>query len=153
MAKRQTFSALIALSLSAALAAGAATLTYTGANGGDWDTASNWDGGAVPTIGDDVVINAKWVKSAGSVSAKSITVTGTAATLNAGLVVGGKTTTQDGIQAQTPADASTTTPVVLTVAEDLVLNKAGEVVRSCGELSDLRLISHLCLPCRWRVQL
>lgn len=125
MAKRQTFSALIALSLSAALAAGAATLTYTGANGGDWDTASNWDGGAVPTIGDDVVINAKWVKSAGSVSAKSITVTGTAATLNAGLVVGGKTTTQDGIQAQTPADAATTTPVVLTVAEDLVLNKAG----------------------------
>ena len=91
----------------AAFAANAATLTYTGANGGSWDTASNWDGGAVPTIADDVIINTKWVKSAGSISAKSITVTGTATTLNAGLVVGGTTTTQDGIQAQTPADAST----------------------------------------------
>ena len=125
MDKRQTLCALFALSVVAAFAARAATLTYTGASGGDWDTASNWDGGAVPTIADDVVINAKWVKSSGSISAKSITVTGNAATLNAGLVVGGTTTTQAGIQAQTPADATTTVPVVLTVADDLVLNKAG----------------------------
>lgn len=58
--------------LFAVLAARAKTLTYTGANAGDWDTPSNWDGGAVPTIDDDVVINAKWVKAAGSVSANSI---------------------------------------------------------------------------------
>ena len=73
---RKHMTLVLAAAFCAAFAGSAATLTYTGANGGDWDTASNWDGGAVPTIADDVVINAKWVKSAGSISAKSITITG-----------------------------------------------------------------------------
>ena len=46
--------------LFAALAARATTLTYTGANAGDWDTPSNWDGGAVPTIDDDTQVRASW---------------------------------------------------------------------------------------------
>ena len=111
--------------LFAVLAARATPLTYTGANAGDWDTPSNWDGGAVPTIDDDVVINAKWVKAAGSVSANSITITGTASTLNAGLVIGGTTATQAGIIAQTPIDATSTAPIALNVASNLALNKAG----------------------------
>ena len=111
--------------LFAAFAARATTLTYTGANKGDWNTPSNWDGGAVPTIDDDVVINAKWVKAAGSISAKSITITGTAATLNAGLVIGGTTATQAGISAQTPIDATSTASIALNVAGNLALNKAG----------------------------
>ncbi len=111
--------------LFAVLAARATTLTYTGANAGDWDTPSNWDGGAVPTIDDDVVINAKWVKAAGSVSANSITITGTASTLNAGLVIGGTTATEAGIIAQTPIDATSTAPIALNVAGNLALDKAG----------------------------
>src|SRR6516165_8555205 len=34
-----------------------ATVSWISATGGDWDTASNWSGGAVPGATDDVVIN------------------------------------------------------------------------------------------------
>ena len=35
----------------------AATVTYSGASGGDWNTPSNWDGGVIPQAGDDVVLS------------------------------------------------------------------------------------------------
>ena len=106
--------------LFAVLAADAAMLTYTGATKGDWNTPGNWDGNAVPTIDDDVVINAKWVKSATSISAKSITVTGNGS--NAGLVVGGKNMTKDDVQKQVPYDDTTATTITMTVAENVSLS-------------------------------
>ena len=33
------------------------TISWTNPSGGNWDTASNWSGGKVPTLQDDVVIN------------------------------------------------------------------------------------------------
>ncbi len=41
----------------AVVTASAATVTYSGASGGDWNTASNWDGGVIPQAGDDVVLS------------------------------------------------------------------------------------------------
>ena len=120
MRKHMTF-ALVA-ALCTALTGSGATLTYTGANGGDWNTASNWDGNAVPTIGDDVVINAKWVQSATSISAKSITVTGNGS--NAGLVVGGKNMTKDDVQKQVPYDATSASTITMTVADDVSFSNA-----------------------------
>ena len=40
-----------------AVTAYAATVTYSGASGGDWNTAANWDGGVIPQAGDDVVLS------------------------------------------------------------------------------------------------
>src|SRR5271166_6436224 len=33
------------------------TISWINPSGGNWDTASNWSGGKVPTLQDDVVIN------------------------------------------------------------------------------------------------
>ncbi len=106
----------------AASSISAATLTYTGANKGDWNTPGNWDGGSVPTIADDVVINAKWVQSAVSISAKSITVTGNGS--NAGLVIGGKNMTKDDVQKQVPYNDTAATTITMTVADDVSLSNA-----------------------------
>ena len=108
--------------LFAALAARATTLTYTGADAGDWNTPGNWNGNAVPTVGDDVVINAKWVWSATSISAKSITISGNGT--NAGLVIGGKNMTKDDVQKQVPYDDTATTTITMTVAENVSLSNA-----------------------------
>jgi len=108
--------------LFAVLAARATTLTYTGANKGDWNTPSNWDGTAVPTIDDDVIINAKWVWSATSISAKSITISGNGS--NAGLVIGGKNMTKDDVQKQVPYDDTATTTITMTVVNDVSLSNA-----------------------------
>ena len=35
-----------------------ATLTWTNAAGGSWDTPGDWNTGTLPAAGDDVVINA-----------------------------------------------------------------------------------------------
>lgn len=40
-----------------AVTASAATVTYSGESGGDWNTSSNWDGGVIPQEGDDVVLS------------------------------------------------------------------------------------------------
>jgi len=108
--------------LFAVLAARAATLTYTGANKGDWNTPSNWDGTAVPTIDDDVIINAKWVWSAISISAKSITISGNGT--NAGLVIGGKNMTKDDVKKQVPYDDTAATTITMTVVNDVSLSNA-----------------------------
>ena len=120
MGKHMTFA--LAIVLCAAFTGSAATLTYTGANKGDWNTPGNWDGGTVPTINDDVVINAKWVQSATSISAKSITITGNGS--NAGLVIGGKNMTKDDVQKQVPYDATTASTITMTVADDVSLSNA-----------------------------
>ncbi|NDP21068.1 MAG: hypothetical protein GZ091_08310, partial [Paludibacter sp.] len=39
----------------------AASISYTGASGGNWNVASNWGGGALPTLSDDVTIVGKTV--------------------------------------------------------------------------------------------
>ena len=55
-----------------------ATNTYTGSTGGNWNTASNWSLGTVPTSTDDVVIPSgkTVVLNVSSVNAKSVTVSG-----------------------------------------------------------------------------
>src|SRR5271157_1270762 len=45
------------------------TISWTNPSGGDWDTASNWSGGKVPTLKDDVVINTTGINIAHSSTA------------------------------------------------------------------------------------
>ena len=106
---------VIAFAAGLALNLGAATVTYNGADGGDWDTASNWSPEQVPTSADDVTIaNGKWVRSAGSIAVNSLTIT------SGSLAVGGTSKTFD---AQI-ADRTSTDEITLTIAGDLVLNGA-----------------------------
>ena len=93
-------------------------VAYTGATGGDWHTASNWETGAIPTIDDAVSIVGKWVRATNSITAKSIYVKG------AGLVVGGTTLSVDGVKAQTPFNATSAVPYSITLSGDLVLDGA-----------------------------
>lgn len=56
----------------------AATNNYIGANNGDWNTASNWSTGLVPTASDDVVIpSAKTVNISSNSFAKTVSISGT----------------------------------------------------------------------------
>lgn len=61
----------------------AATVTYTGANGGAWSDGANWSDGAVPDASDDAVINAgssvlfDYVNGWPASNAKSVQVDGT----------------------------------------------------------------------------
>lgn len=43
-------------SIPVTMASGGNTETWTGATSGDWNTASNWSGGAVPTSGDTAIV-------------------------------------------------------------------------------------------------
>lgn len=52
----KTREAIVAFSALSAVGLAAATLTYTGENGGGFASAGNWDGGAAPEAGDSVVI-------------------------------------------------------------------------------------------------
>ena len=52
----KTREAIVAFSALSAVGLAAATLTYTGENGGGFASAGNWDGGAAPGAGDSVVI-------------------------------------------------------------------------------------------------
>ena len=99
-----------------------AAVVFTGASGGDWHTASNWELGTVPSAGDGAIINGKWVKATNSISTASITITGNGS--NAGLVVGGTTLTVDGVKAQTAFSSTSAVPYSITLSGDLVLNGA-----------------------------
>lgn len=52
----KTREAIVAFSALSAVGLAAATLTYTGENGGGFASAGNWDGGVAPRAGDSVVI-------------------------------------------------------------------------------------------------
>ena len=52
----KTREAIVAFSALSAVGLAAATLTYTGENGGGFALAGNWDGGVAPGAGDSVVI-------------------------------------------------------------------------------------------------
>ena len=95
-------------------AARAAVLNFVGDSGGDWDAPYNWSPAQVPTAADDVLIAGKWVRTTGSVSAGSLTVSGSAGLLT----VGGTTDKPD---AQTGADPDSSDRVRLHVARDLLL--------------------------------
>ena len=99
-----------------------AAVVYTGASGGDWHTASNWEMGAVPSASDGAIINGKWVKATNSISTASITITGNGS--NAGLVVGGTTLTVAGVKAQTAFSSTSAVPYSITLSGDLVLDGA-----------------------------
>ena len=38
-----------------------AAISFSGASGGNWNDATNWSGGAIPTSSDDVTISGKTV--------------------------------------------------------------------------------------------
>lgn len=100
--------------LSVSGAALATTLDFVGSDGGFWDDPQNWSPSRVPTAADDVLVSNRWAQSAGSVSARSLTVAGSSGLLT----VGGTTKKPDD---QKGADPTATEPVVLTVAGNLLV--------------------------------
>jgi hypothetical protein len=54
---RHLLAAVVAVSLFAALSASGATRTWSGATSGLWSVGSNWQGGVVPSAGDDLVFD------------------------------------------------------------------------------------------------
>ena len=90
---------------------------YTGANYGDWDTASNWTPEGVPTSTDEVYIPASSsVRIALTADVFSLTVS------NAALVnVNGPASKPSSVSGQTAGNTATNGPVGLTVRGDLLL--------------------------------
>ena len=123
-----------------------ATKTWSGASGGDWDTASNWTPAGVPTPNDAVVIPAGAIVSAsGMVAAGSLSV-GSGANLSifgavtdffktfttASLTSAASTTAG----ARNAADCTTKTPLTLSVADDFALAPSASV--SLGGIGQVR---------------
>ena len=100
----------VVLSVSAVLAA---ERTYTGADGGDWDTASNWIPEGVPTASDGVVITNGWVSLAQSAAIASLQLSGGT------LTVGGATAS---VASQTPLDPGFAGTLSLTVTGDVTVS-------------------------------
>ena len=88
--------------------------TWIGDAGESWDDPLNWSPNGVPTADDIVTVDSGWVQSAGSVSARSLTVRN-----GARVAVGGTTSALD---AQVGADPGSTAPVVLTVTGEILLD-------------------------------
>ena len=100
----------VVLSVSAVLAA---ERTYTGADGGDWDTAANWTPEGVPTASDEVVITNGWVSLAQSAAIASLNLSGGT------LTVGGATASA---ASQTPLDPGFAGTLSLTVTGDATVS-------------------------------
>ncbi len=76
-----TFTATTPMTLTAQFVGGATTAkTYSGANNGEWDVASNWTPAGVPTYSDDVTIpNGRRVAAGRQIFAASVTLAGSGA--------------------------------------------------------------------------
>lgn len=107
---------LLYASLSTALSAAAifaVERTYNGADGGDWNAATNWAPEGVPGASDDVVITNGWVSLAQDAAIASLSLS------NGTLTVGGAT---DNVAGQTPLDPDYAGNVSLLVSGDAAVS-------------------------------
>ena len=113
-----------------------AAKTWSGASGGDWDTASNWTPAGVPTPDDAVVIPAgSTVSASGLVAAGSLSV-GNGANLSIfgavtdffkSVTTANKTWSSTTAGGRSAANTLATTPLTLAVADDFTLAPSASV--------------------------
>ena len=110
--KTNLLCSMLWVALSAA-AVFAAERTFTGADGGDWEVATNWIPEGVPTASDEVVITNGWVSLAQSAAIASLQLSGGT------LTVGGATAS---VASQTPLDPGFAGTLSLTVTGDVTVS-------------------------------
>lgn len=120
MMKNLRITLLSVLLLGGGWSVGAAVVTYTGAAGGNWETASNWDATRVPDSADDVYIpSGKVVKVAFTAEVASLTIS-----TNGVVSVNGATTN---VLSRLAADTNRTDPVGMTVTGNVTLVGSGSL--------------------------
>lgn len=117
-----------------------ATVTFTGGEDGtgtDWFTAANWDSGACPLPGDDVVIDGKTVEAQGGLAVNSLKLSGAAKLI----VKANELTDYDVFETEEKATAAIAEAAcIVTVSGNFTVEGETVVQPECGEITGVPVI-------------